>query len=189
MHTRGMTQRPNHGSSLPSGHQSGFTLIELMVVVALVAIVGMFAVPSWTEMRIRGSLRTAVNNFTASLQFARSEAARLKSPVTVCPSADGANCTDTSYELGWIVRTGPQTNAANQIIRQDTLPNNLFRLDATTANTRRFTFLPNGLPAGNFNGATLEACPADPHYAALTRAITINRAGEITLSTPGSCSI
>lgn len=170
-------------------HQTGFTLIELMVVVALVAILAMLATPSWTEMRIRNALRSSVNDFTSSLQFARSEAVRLNNPVTICPSSDGVNCTDTGYNLGWIVRTGPQANAANQIILQDTLPNALFRLDATTTATRRFTYLPNGLPASNFAGATLEVCPVNIQFSALTRVITVNRAGRITLSTPGNCSI
>lgn len=169
--------------------QSGFTLIELMVAVALVAILAMLATPSWNEMRIRAALRTGVNDLTSSLQFARSEAVRLNSPVTVCPSNDGATCTNTPFELGWIVRTGPQANAPGQIVLQDTLPNPLFRLNVTGAADSRFTYLPNGLPASNFNGVTLETCPMDAHHAGLTRAITINRAGRITLSNPGACTI
>ncbi|MGS5087725.1 GspH/FimT family pseudopilin [Hydrogenophaga sp. A37] len=184
-----MSSKSMHPKTSPRARQAGFTLIELMVVVALVAILAMLATPSWTEMRIRNALRSSVNDFTSSLQFARSEAVRLNNPVTICPSSDGVNCTNTGYNLGWIVRTGPQANAAGQIILQDTLPNALFRLDATTAATRIFTFLPNGLPASNFAGATIQACPTDTHFAAMTRAITINRAGRITLSTPGSCSI
>lgn len=182
-------RRTPHHQALAVSVQSGFTLIELMVVVALVAILAMLATPSWNEMRIRAALRTGVNDFTSSLQFARSEAVRLNSPVTVCPSNDGATCTNTPYEQGWIVRTGPQANAANQIVLQDTLPNRIFRLDSTAVAVRRFTYLPNGLPASNFNGATLEACPVDSHYAGLTRVITINRAGRITLSNPGACTI
>lgn len=184
-----MCRIPRHQQAPSPSVQSGFTLIELMVVVALVAILATLATPSWTQMRVRAALRTAVNDFTSSLQFARSEAVRLNSPVTVCPSSDGANCTDTSYELGWIVRTGPQANAAGQIILQDTLPNRVFRLDSTAAAIRRFTYLPNGLPASNFNGATLEACPQDANLAVLTRMITINRAGRVTLSNPGVCTI
>lgn len=182
-------RRTLHLQAPPLSAQSGFTLIELMVVAVLVAILAMLATPSWNEMRIRAALRTGVNDLTSSLQFARSEAVRLNSPVTVCPSNDGASCTNTPFELGWIVRTGPQANAPGQIVLQDTLPNQLFRLNVTGGADSRFTFLPNGLPASNFNGVTLETCSMDAHYAGLTRAITINRAGRITLSNPGACTI
>jgi type IV fimbrial biogenesis protein FimT len=180
-------------SSTPPGtsppNQSGFTLIELMVVVALVAILAMLATPSWTEIQTRAALRIAVNDFTASLELAKRRAPFLNTAVTVCPSSDGINCTDTPYELGWIVRTGPQANAANQVILQDVLPRQNFRLDTTNPANRRFTFLQNGRLASNFNGATLEACPADAGYASRTRMLTINRTGQITFSTPGACTI
>lgn len=170
-------------------NQFGFTLIELMVVVALVAILATLAIPSWTQMRTRNAIRTAVNDFNASLQFARSEAVRINTPVTLCPSDDGVNCTETEFQNGWIVRTGPRTNDAAQLILQDTLPRALIRIDATSAATRRFTYLPNGLPASNFAGATVEVCPTTPTFDYMVRVLTINRTGRITLSSPGVCSI
>lgn len=183
-----MQQSSSTRNSL-SRHQLGFTLIELMVVVAMVAILAMLAGPSWTQMRIRAALRGGVNDFTASLEYARNQAGFLVTPVTVCPSSDGVNCTDTPYNLGWIVRTGLQANGANQIVLQDNQPSQTFRLDATNAANRRFTFLPNGDPASNFNGAVIEVCPVDNNYLALTRSIAIDRTGKRTLSNPGGCTI
>ncbi len=175
--------------SRPRVNQFGFTLIELMVVVALVAILATLAIPSWTQMRTRNAIRTAVNDFNSSLQFARSEAVRINTPVTLCPSDDGVTCTETEFQNGWIVRTGPQANDAAQLILQDTLPRTLIRIDATSAATRRFTYLPNGLPASNFAGATVEVCPTTPTFDYMVRVLTINRTGRITLSSPGVCSI
>lgn len=170
-------------------NQFGFTLIELMVVVSLVAILATLAIPSWTQMRTRSAIRTAVNDFNASLQFARSEAVRINTSVTVCPSNNGITCTDSAFHSGWIVRTGPQANDAAQVVLQDTLPKTLVNIDATTADTRRFTYLPNGLPASNFAGATVQVCPHASGYDDMVRNITLNRTGRVTLSNPGACSI
>jgi type IV fimbrial biogenesis protein FimT len=166
----------------------GFTLIELMVVVAMVAILATLAAPSWTQIRIRSNIRSAVNDFTSSLYLARAEAVRLNVPVTVCPSDDGATCTATEYQLGWIVRTGNPADA-NQMILQDVIPRNFVQMDATAPAARNFTFLPNGRPASNFNGATLEACPDRDDMDHLVRQITINRTGRITLTSPNACAL
>jgi type IV fimbrial biogenesis protein FimT len=173
----------------PQGKSShGFTLIELMVVVALVAILAALAAPSWTQLQMRNTIRTAVNDFTSSLYLARAEAVRLNVPVTVCPSTDGATCTATEYQLGWIVRTGNAADA-NQMILQDVIPRRFIQMDATVPAARNFTFLPNGRPASNFNGATVEVCPDRPDMDTLVRQITINRTGRITLGSPDACAL
>jgi len=177
-----MPRKSNNG-------QKGFTLIELTVVLGMVAIIAAIATPSWSQLRTRSVLRAAVNDFTSSLQFARSEAVRLNSPVTLCPSSDGVNCTATEFQLGWIVRTGPGANAVDQVILQDTLPRVTVQMDTTTAATRRFTFLPNGLPSNGFAGATMEICPKEASFASLIRSIDVNRTGRTTLSSPGICSL
>jgi type IV fimbrial biogenesis protein FimT len=177
-------------SQAPHTHcQSGFTLIELMVVVALLAILAMLAVPSWTQIQTRNAVRAAVNDFSTSLQFARSEAVRTNLPVTVCASSDGVSCTDTEMQNGWIVRTGAQDNAAGQVILQDVLPRTLVQMDVTNPLNRRFTFLPNGSPAANFAGATMAVCPEAPDLLDLTRTLVINRAGRVNVASPGACPI
>lgn len=167
----------------PPHNQSGFTLIELAVVIAMVAILAALAVPSWTQLRARNAIRATVNDFNLSLQFARSEAVRLNSPVTICPSSDGVNCTASDYHDGWIVRVGPAANAAGQQILQDVLPRTQVTFITNAPGT--FTFLPNGLPLTNFNdGASLEACPTAPGYETLGRRIVVNRTGRIRLESP-----
>ncbi len=180
--------RPIHHARRGRYSSSGFTLIELMVVVALVAVLAALASPSWIQMQVRNTVRTAVNDFTSSLHLARAEAVRLNIPVTVCPSSDGATCTATELQAGWIVRTGTPADA-NQRILQDIIPRNNIQMDATVPAARNFTFLPNGRPASNFNGSTIEACPTRPDMDHLVRRITINRTGRITLDSPNACAL
>jgi type IV fimbrial biogenesis protein FimT len=178
-----MSRVPNHAFRSSPSRLRGFTLVELMVVIAMVAILLAIAVPSWTQMQARAAVRAAINDLNSSLQFARSEAVRLNSAVTLCPSADGANCANIGFESGWIVRTGLGANAAGQTILQDTLPRVRVRLGPGFS----FTFLPNGLPATNFVGATVTACPTAGGTDSAIRSLVIGRAGRIDLNSPAAC--
>ncbi len=70
----------------------GFTLVELMVTLVVLAIVLSIGVPSFTGMTNRNKLTSASNELVAGLQLARSEAVRRNMRVAVCPSTDGATC-------------------------------------------------------------------------------------------------
>jgi prepilin-type N-terminal cleavage/methylation domain-containing protein len=74
--------------------RSGFTLIELMVVVALVAIVIALAAPSLGNMIVMQRLRGISTQLTTDLQFARSEAVSRQDVVGVSfnPTASGQSC-------------------------------------------------------------------------------------------------
>ena len=72
----------------------GFTLIELMVTLAVTAIVLGVAVPSFNTMIINSRSATLGEDFATALNFARSEAVKRKARVTLCASSDGLTCGD-----------------------------------------------------------------------------------------------
>jgi type IV fimbrial biogenesis protein FimT len=80
----------------------GFTLLELLMTVAILAILLAIAVPSFREFMLNSRRTTIVNELVASLSLARSEAQRNGQIVVVCPTADGASCGD-NWALGWLV--------------------------------------------------------------------------------------
>lgn len=61
----------------------GFTLVELMVIVALVAIMAAIAVPSFTDFMKKNEVQAAADDITHLLQFARTQAINTRSSVTV----------------------------------------------------------------------------------------------------------
>jgi len=69
--------------------QAGFTLIELLFVVTIVSLLLVIGVPSYNNLRNNNCLTTNTNRLVASLQYARSEAAKRNSAVSLRPRAVG----------------------------------------------------------------------------------------------------
>lgn len=62
---------------------AGFTLVELMITIAILAIISAFAVPSFNDMIQRNNRVSCTNEIIGALQLARSEAVRLGRNITV----------------------------------------------------------------------------------------------------------
>jgi len=83
----------------------GFTLLELMVTVSVLAILVTVGLPSFSAMIAGNQITAAGNDLMGGLQFARHEAIRRNAAVQVCASADGQACSEAGWQR-WIVRTG-----------------------------------------------------------------------------------
>ena len=85
----------------------GFSLLELMVTLAIGAILLGLALPSMSGLLGGSKTSATVNDLVFALQSARSEAIKRAAPVVLCPSADpldaDAVCAPVSYADGWIV--------------------------------------------------------------------------------------
>ena len=64
--------------------ETGFTLIELMVTIALMALFAVFAIPAMNGFVEKQRVNSTLNNYTNALTFARNEAIRQNVPVVVC---------------------------------------------------------------------------------------------------------
>jgi type IV fimbrial biogenesis protein FimT len=84
--------------------QTGFSLTELMIVVAIVAILLAIGIPSFRYVTNANRASAEVNGLLGDLMYARAEAIRQGTPVVVCSSADSQSCANvTTWEGGWIV--------------------------------------------------------------------------------------
>ena len=84
--------------------QNGFTLVELMVTVAVLAIVAAIAFPSFQGTLRSNRVASANNEVLGLLSLARSEAIRSNRGGGVCGSSDGASC-DGSWSAGMLAFT------------------------------------------------------------------------------------
>lgn len=86
--------------------QSGFTLYELLITVAIVAVVLAYGVPNMLQFNQNGRMTSTANDMHSSFHLARSESGRAKTNITVCASANAlaadANCGGT-WDQGFIV--------------------------------------------------------------------------------------
>lgn len=82
----------------------GFTLLELMMAIAILAIVVGIGVPSFLSIIESNRVQTDTNTFFTSLIAARSEAVKRNQPVVLCKSANGSSCvTSGNWEQGWLL--------------------------------------------------------------------------------------
>jgi type IV fimbrial biogenesis protein FimT len=83
---------------------TGFTLIELMTALTVLAVLFAMSVPSFREFTRSNRVTAAHNDLLTAFTVARSEALKRATPVTVCASTDGATCAGvTDWAVGWIV--------------------------------------------------------------------------------------
>lgn len=169
----------------PPYARSGFTLVELLIMMALVAIVGSLATGSLGRLGHAIRLRTVTEDFLGSLRLARSEALKRNVRVTMCKSASGESCTGVGgWHQGWIVFEDADQNAAvgpgEPVIRRfQAIPAD-WRLTGNDLVGTYISYAPNGRTrtiTNAFQAGTVTLCRAGGDAAA--RQVVINNSGRV----------
>ena len=83
---------------------NGFTLLELLVTIAVAAILLAIAIPSYRSVVQRNAMAATVNDLVGDLNYARSQAVTRGRRVYVCKSSGNASCAGGGdWSQGWIV--------------------------------------------------------------------------------------
>lgn len=84
--------------------KSGFSIIEVLIVVAIAAILTAIGIPAFNVFIGNTRTSTIANEFVSALNLARSEAMKRGKLVYVCRSSDGASCAASgAWGQGWLV--------------------------------------------------------------------------------------
>jgi len=153
----------------------GFTLVEMMVAVAVLAILLTIGLPAFGGLIDSQRMDSSVNGLMRSIQFTRTEAIRLNRPVTMTPLGQ-------DWNNGWIIFLDANHNGAHdsdeRVLRyeQPALVSHI-HANANIADYLRYNAQGESeLLNGGFQSGTFSLCPQQT--AAQGRKVIINRVGR-----------
>ena len=164
----------------PTIRQNGYTLLELMMTLAIAAIFAAVAMPSFRYVTNANRIASELNGLLGDLQFARGEAIKEGRNVTVCVSTSGTGCTGgTAWQNGWMVFSDPTNvgvyDTGETILRVQTTFTGTDTFAATNSVTV-ITFNREGYATGIANGTliTLRDSSSNTNW---TRCLNITLSG------------
>lgn len=154
----------------------GFTLIEMMIALAVLAIVASLSLPAFSGLHERNRITAAANELVAHINLARQHAVMRGALAVVCPSTDARNCSGANrWGDGWIVfddtdRNG-QPDSAQDVLR---IGPGVPGLVIDSAGRTAIRYQPDGSAGGS--NLTIKLC--DPTGHADPRAVIVSNPGR-----------
>lgn len=166
--------------------KSGFTLLELLITVAMISIIMAFGIPAMQEFTQNDRLTTNINTLIGHLALARSEAVKRSQPVSICASNNTVSCAG-NWEDGWLIYVDANSNNAldggEEILRVQQALDGGNTLTPTTIGTQ-ITYDYRGFVNAASVGS-LQLCDArsGPHG----KTVRITTTGRVRLETDSAC--
>ena len=158
----------------------GFTLIELMITIALGAIVMGIGVPSFQNLVVKNRIQTQASEIRSSLAMARVEAIRRGLRVRVCPGQNGCDGS-ANWHGGW--NSFVDRDNDNNIDHNETQLEVHTRLDggSTLTGANHVIFKSDGTAVEQ---RTLNLCTAEGDASPHRRRIHVNPVGRVKVCGP-----
>ncbi|PWG65272.1 GspH/FimT family pseudopilin [Spiribacter halobius] len=158
----------------------GFTLVELMVTLAVAAILLSVGVPSFQALIRDNRLTGANNELVTAINAARSEAVRQGVTMTLCASTDASSCGGSDWDGGWLLfadADGDGTrDASESILRsQASAPTGVAISTTGFGSAGAIQYMASGFIAGADEGSFVFC---DDRGAGEARAINLNASGR-----------
>ncbi|TDK26253.1 prepilin-type N-terminal cleavage/methylation domain-containing protein [Luteimonas aestuarii] len=157
---------------------AGFTLIEAVVVMAVMVILLTIAVPSMASLLERQRAANAMTSLTTQMAQARMAAITYRKPTILCPSSDGQHChPGGDWSLGWMLFLDRDNNRrpdpGDDLLRVDLQPRSQHLRLPGTRGRPYLRYLPDGRSAGT--NLTINVCNRQGEKLG---AVIVNNAGR-----------
>lgn len=165
--------------------KNGFTLVELIVALAIIGVGVAIGAPSFSSMLVKSRIDSNSRDLAIVLSHARSEAITRNVQVTVIPS-------DGQWSNDWTVITDDNGNGlldgADELIAVREAKLGVTIINADGIYSLWAAYLPNGfgIGSGGNGGGQFRICPS-PSTAPLSRFVTVAATGKPKISSGGSC--
>lgn len=161
--------------------QCGMTIVELMVSLAIAAVLIGMAAPAFNGFVAQNRLTTQLNDFVLAVQYARSEAGRIggNTAVQAVNSGDNAN----EWGPGWCVVTGNPGNCDNALRTFEAIGTNTIDALGGLDGMDALRFDARGLLL-TAAGGTLDLCDPDEPVG---RTITVSAIGRVSSQEKPDC--
>ncbi|HLO64999.1 MAG TPA: Tfp pilus assembly protein FimT/FimU [Azonexus sp.] len=187
---------------LLKARQTGLTMVELLITLAVLAILLAIGIPSFQGLIASTRVTNATNELLSAFAQARSEAIRQGQRVTICISANGVQCTNAgNWEQGWIIfsdatRAGNVANvdAGETIINNNRVSLTGITIQGAAALPRYISFSSDGQSrtlAGATQTGNIEVCSTSSALSDNDRArrLLVNGSGQIVMTQPANINI
>ena len=84
-------------------YSDGFTLIELIITLAIISILFHLTAPSFQDFGANSRMTTQINTMVASFNYARSEAVKRNQNIVICPNNEGSCARQPHWHNGWLM--------------------------------------------------------------------------------------
>lgn len=170
-------------------HSSGFTMLELIIVIAIVGVLIALGVPSFKYVTTANRIASEVNGLLGDMQFARAEAIKEGQTVVVCVSSNGTTCANSPWNNGWIVCSDPANDGScdgGQPIYRVQKPFTSTDTFIAGGNTDALTFNRDGFAVGLAGAVTITLHNAPVVVPAYTRCLAVSAVGTLTVESSGT---
>lgn len=178
-------------SRLHAGSSAGFTLLELMIVLAVAGILVAVAAPGFQTMIKSSSVVSGRDALASAIKGARGQAIFDKTSVTICASDDQSGCSASAdWSDGWVIFTdvdGDGTfDAGADTLHDVNYGNDALRI-GTDGSGGTFTFNASGIRANPGGTVVIGICDEDTGSSIAGKAMSISSVGSMRYEGNAGC--
>ena len=165
-----------------------FTLIELLITIAIIAIITTLAVPQFQQDLMKKEVQSSQIKLSHAIQMARQYAMSQANHVVICSASSHTSCSNDSWSQGFVVfvdiNNNRQIDTNESVLLSEHLNLKYGSLKWGSLNSNNLSFIPHtGLPLGS-NG-TFSYCAQKTQF---SYSLVVSQMGHSRIDQSQNCN-